>query len=172
MASVSAIQAVYLDTSLIVAAVAQREQRPTVASFLETLLQNDAIVFVSELARVELGHAVKAIANDPAAITERERRKWRLHRWGDLQPVRKDWYEHCFANYDVLLAQFTSAEEVALNRSIIESAVDLMAVFQIDSNDAIHAATALAVGASSLATLDADFLKLASIPGLAIHLIR
>lgn len=168
----SPVHAVYLDTSLVAAAVVQLGQHAAVQSFLATLLQADSPVFVSDLVRVELAQAIKAIANDPGAIPERERRKWKLHRWGDLQQVREDWYDYCFANYDTLLAQFVTAEEMALSRGVIESAVELMAAFQIGSNDAIHTATALAAGASTLATLDADFLKLASIPGLTIHVIR
>ena len=47
-----------------------------------------------------------------------------------------------------------------------------MSDYQINSYDAIHAATALAIGASMLATMDAGFLKLVPIFSLTIHLIR
>jgi predicted nucleic acid-binding protein len=169
---VSAVQVVYLDTSLVAAAVAEIRQHAAVQAFLDGLRQGNSQVFVSDLVRVELAQAIKAIANNPNAIPQRTRRKWKLHRWGDLQQVREDWYEYCFTNYDTLLAQFVTAEEVALSRSVIESAIELMAAFQIASYDAIHAATALAAGASTLATLDADFLTLATIPGLTVHVIR
>lgn len=86
--------------------------------------------------------------------------------------MRSDWYRYCFDGYDELLDQFSAVEELAINRSIIESARDLMSDYQINSYDAIHAATALTIGASILATMDAGFLKLAPIPGLTIHLIR
>jgi predicted nucleic acid-binding protein len=50
--------------------------------------------------------------------------------------------------------------------------VEIMAVFQLDSYDAIHAATALATGATELATFDSDFLKLTSVPSMDIQVIR
>jgi predicted nucleic acid-binding protein len=169
---VSAVHAAFFDTSLVADAVAQSGRYATVRSYLDSLLHDGARVFVSDLVRIELAQAIKAIANDPGMLPGRERRRWRLHRWGDLQQVREDWYDHCFTNYDQLLVEFISAEEVALSRSIIESAIDLMVAFQIDSHDAIHIATALAVGASTLATLDVDFMRLTPMPGLTIHVIR
>ena len=47
-----------------------------------------------------------------------------------------------------------------------------MATYQLKSNDAIHVATALAVGATEIATADADFLAIQGIGGLAVTLIR
>jgi predicted nucleic acid-binding protein len=169
---VSTLHTVYLDTSLLADAVAQSGQHQAVRAYLDSLLREGVRVFVSDLVRIELAQAFKAIANDTGAIAGRERRRWRLQRWGDLQQVREDWYAHCFTNYDQLLVQFLAAEEVAFNRNILESAITLMAAFQIDSHDAIHIATALAVGASTLATLDADFMRLATIPTLTIQVIR
>jgi predicted nucleic acid-binding protein len=121
---------------------------------------------------VELAQAAKRAANDPTALSQRERRRRRLHRWGDLREVRSDWYRYCFDGYEELLDQFSAVEELAINRSIIESARDLMSDYQVNSYDAIHAATALAIGASMLATMDAGFLKLTTIPSLTLHVIR
>jgi predicted nucleic acid-binding protein len=129
-------------------------------------------VVVSDLVQIELAQAAKGAANDPTTLSQRERRRRRLHRWGDLREVRSDWYQYCFEGYDELLDLFSAVEELAINRGLIESALDLMSDYQINSYDAIHAATALAIGASMLATMDAGFLKLAPISSLTIHLIR
>jgi predicted nucleic acid-binding protein len=62
--------------------------------------------------------------------------------------------------------------EIDLNQRILDTALDLMATYQLKSNDAIHVATALAVGATEIATADADFLAIQGIGGLAVTLIR
>jgi predicted nucleic acid-binding protein len=128
-------------------------------------------VVVSDLVQIELAQAAKGAANDPTTLSQRERRRRRLHRWGDLRDVRSEWYRYCFDGYDELLDQFSAVEELAINRSIIESARDLMSDYQVNSYDAIHAATALAIGASTLATMDVGFQKLSPISVLKIHLI-
>lgn len=105
-------------------------------------------------------------------ISARERRLWRLHRWGDLQDVRENWYEHCIRSYEHLLGQFNESIEVSISREIIANVLDIMTVFQLDSYDAIHAATALATGTRALATMDSDFVRLSSIPDFDVHVIH
>lgn len=126
----------------------------------------------SEFVRIELAQLVKRAANQPDWITSRERRLWRLQRWGSDQEIRANWYQHCFRSYDLLLEMFATSTEVAVTREIVDMAQEVMIAFQLDSYDAIHAATALVTRARAIVTLDSDFLRLAAVPDLDVILIR
>jgi predicted nucleic acid-binding protein len=127
---------------------------------------------LSELVRIEFAQAMKGIANTPTAMSEAERRRRRLHRWSDDREARLAWHGYCQSEFDRLLEQFSIVDELAITSDIIAAATPLMAESHLDSFDSVHVVSALAAGADTLATLDADYLRIAGVAELAIALIR
>lgn len=71
--------------------------------------------------------------------------------------------------YRSVLLGTASFASVPITRSILESAAQLRAGYQLKTPDAIHAATALALGATLFVSNDAGFRR---VPGLPVAVLR
>jgi predicted nucleic acid-binding protein len=72
--------------------------------------------------------------------------------------------------FEAFISQFYEANEVALDPAIVDDALEIMADCQIGSYDAIHVATARAIGIEHLAAVDADFARVR--PLLNVHIVH
>lgn len=69
-----------------------------------------------------------------------------------------------------LLAGFLSYEEACLTSDLLAEAARLMCRFNLRSNDALHLATAIAVRAECIATVDGGFQNAAA--AIEVFLVR
>lgn len=162
----------YLDTSFIVAEMfPPRDRREHVSQVVHDLFDNVSLVLISDLTRIELAQAFKVVANDPWRLSEVERRRHRLHRWGDLRDVRSNWYELCFTRLDAFLSSMTEVRQVAVTGDVIESAREHMAPFQLNSYDAVHVAVAVGMNARVLITLDRELSHVSEALGIDVIVV-
>lgn len=164
---------VYVDTGFVAAAMMQGVLHHHAArEFCKSLVDSSSHVAFSNLLRVEFLQALVAIGNDPSQLPGRVRRRYKLHRWGNADAIRLRWLENGMSLLDELFDQFAQASEVAIEPAIVDRAVLSMALHKLRSYDAIHVATAEALGIRDIATCDSDFLRVDGENGLRIHLIR
>jgi predicted nucleic acid-binding protein len=131
--------------------------------FRQALAENDCTVVFSQLLRVELLQAVRQTGTVDGALPGKIRRAHRLQRWGLEIDVRRRWLQHGIDEFDALLPEFREVVEIPITRATWIRSAELMARFQIDSDDALHAATAIQYGAADFATLDADFSRVSEL---------
>lgn len=161
---------VYIDTSLVIAAILSGSANHVVArDYGRALSGAGSAIYFSQILRMELLQALRKIGTDPRGMRGSVRREYRLQHWGRLESVREHWLRYGLAEFDRFLRQFRAAYEVAMTTDIVAEAVIGMARYNLKSNDAIHLATARSIGVEQLATLDADF---AGIGEPAVAVIR
>jgi predicted nucleic acid-binding protein len=169
----SLASAVYPDTSILAGAIFPGSLYHRSATvYCDEVIDSDRPVVLSSITRVEYLQALVAIANDLGQLLGRVRRGYRLQHWSNDQVVRQRWLSHGLAEFDTFLHRFARVHFTHVSRIIVADAAGFMARFQIKSNDAIHVATAFQAGARTLATLDADFLRVTDPSILTIDLIR
>jgi predicted nucleic acid-binding protein len=119
----------------------------------------------SELLAVELAEAAFAIA-----LKARWGRAWREHRTdGRARRRGRQLLTETSSRYEALLS---SVDHVSIPvGQVARAAATLMADHGLASNDAVHAASAIAAGADAIATTDTGFALLPA-PLLAIHTDR
>jgi predicted nucleic acid-binding protein len=115
------------------------------------------VVCFSDLLRVEVLHALRRIGSAPEYLTGSVRRRHRLQHWGQREAVRDEWFRFGLREFEALLDEFYRVDEIALTPSILNTCATLMARYNLKSNDAVHLATARAVGVAQIVTLDRDF---------------
>lgn len=149
---------IYLDTSVAVAALFIGTQHYAVArAYFERLFAANTVICFSDLLRVELLQAARRIGTTPGLLPESTRRRHRLQHWGRLADAREAWLRYGLDEFEALLDQFYGVDEYALTPAIFSASVTLMAQHNLKSYDALHVATARAVGAPRLVTLDRDY---------------
>ena len=143
---------VALDTSFLVEALLETQpHHHSCAGFLARLVETRVPLVTSELVAVELAEAVCAIA-----IAQRWGRRWRQHRTDGRarRPARR-----LLAELQARLDQATApTDHLTVPIGIVTTdATELMLAYGLASYDAVHAATAIAAGADSIATTDTSF---------------
>lgn len=162
---------VYLDTSVIVAAIIVRSPRHQPSSeILKKIADDGATVCVSQLVHAELLQSLVALATTPYALSEQTRRQFRLHRWGDVLDVRRRWLRHAMELRDTLFTQFRRVEEIGITREITREAITVMAESRLKSYDAVHVASAIWLQSAEIITSDRDFERV-NVHGLTIRTI-
>ena len=131
--------------------------------FRRALAENDCAVVFSQLLRVELLQAVRQTGTVDGALPGKIRRAYRLQHWGLEFDVRRRWLQHGIDEFDALLPEFREVIEIPITRATWVHSAELMARYQIDSYDALHAATAIKYGVADYATLDADFSRVSEL---------
>lgn len=148
---------VALDTSFVVEALIESQRLHAICrGFLERLVEPGPTVVTSELLPIELAEASFAIT-----LKERWGREWRRHR-GDGRARRRARRLLVDVNtrYEALLS---SVDHVSVPlASVADAAMGIMARYGLASYDAVHAASAIAVGAEAIVTKDTDFAFLPS----------
>jgi len=124
---------------------------------------------MSQMLRIELLQAMRALATVPENLPGSIRRRFRLSHWGDDLTARQTWMHAGIAQFEDWLDQFSEVYELAVDFPAWERVAALMTRFHLDSYDALHAATAIEAGVPTLATLDADFSRVTS---LNIEVVR
>jgi predicted nucleic acid-binding protein len=120
-------------------------------AFLTRIFDSGVSVVTSELLRAELAETAFAIA-----MKERWAGKWRAHRTdGRTRPRAGRLLNNTLARYDEMLGSLPHIS-VRLGQ-VADSAPQIMTKYGLASYDAIHAASAVAAGAETMATTDTGF---------------
>lgn len=144
---------------------------PPVRSFVDQLIRDKTVIYLSQLVRPELLQALVGIANTPGVLPQGVRRAHKLHRWGDLEHVREQWLQQGLHDFEVLRGDFTAVYEVGVDPELSDASALLMARYNLKSYDALHVASSVVVGVADLATLDTDFMRVAGREPLRVYLI-
>lgn len=150
-------KAVYLDTSLVVAAMFEDvvHAQESIA-FCQRLVSKGTNVVFSTILRVELTQALGKLPlrDQLSADTSQTHR---LDIWNRHERVRREWMSAGIDRFARLPGQFPRAIEVQLTLPIWYDSIDVMTRHRLRSLDAVHVATARAAGLRDLATLDDHF---------------
>lgn len=141
-----------LDTSFVVEALIETQPlHAACAGFVERLAGAGVRVVTSELLQVELAEAAFAIA-----LKERWGGQWRRHRTdGRARRRARRLLTDTIGRYELFLSSVPHIS-VPLGR-IAAASTMLMADHGLASYDAVHAASAIAVGAEAIVTTDTGF---------------
>lgn len=162
--------AVYLDTSVVVAALFDANPHHRAAlDFCADLNQRSVPVYFSQLLRIELLQSLRIVATTPALLSGATRRRYRLQHRGSDAGVRAMWFDHGLETFERFLGEFARVYTLPINESIIEFAAIITAEHHLKSNDAVHVASAVAARAQALATIDADFARVETVEVLVIR---
>lgn len=94
--------------------------------------------------------------------------RFRLVEWSRDGEVRRGWIEFGLSEVYRLLGGFASFEEANVTSELLTGATQLMCRFNLRSNDALHLATALAVRAECIATVDGGFQNAREVIGVLL----
>ena len=161
---------VYLDTSVVIAAVVPGIlfSRGSI-DFCNRLISQQTTVYFSQILRLELTEAVRKVATIPGRAPAGLRQHFRLDDWERDPSVRREWFQFGVQEFDALFSQFAEVYELPFDRSIWLRSVEIMAERQLRSHDAVHLATAYEYRLTCFATTDDEFRK---VPDLDVRLIR
>ena len=163
-----ALTAVYLDTSVVVPALFHGHVHfAACRAFVARLVNDRSHVHFSQILWLELSQVLTHLPHDPGLALDL-RRAYRLDRWERNVAVRERWLATGLQWFNDLIARFDRVTEAPFSRAIWEASLDIMAQHQLRSHDAIHVATARAVGIRDFATLDGHFRR---VPDLHLWLI-
>ncbi len=150
---------VTVDTSVIVASLVAGLPNSTAShTFLETLVANDSRVYFSQILRVELAEAFRRLAKR-AQIPSHIRQQFLFDQWDQNVLVRQRWMAFSMREFQLLLSRFSEVYELPITTHTWERSIDIIAVEQFRSIDAIHLATARQHGLRHLVTLDDHFTR-------------
>lgn len=147
----------YLDSSVLVDAMFAGLPHFAVSdAFCAQLADNGSHVYVSHLAYLEVGEAVRRLATRqqlPAIF----RAEFHLADWATSANVRKQWMSFGRQEMERLLDRFSEAYEILFQHSLWLQSIDLIGQYGLRASDAAHVATALHAGLRVFATNDDDF---------------
>ena len=162
--------AVYLDTSVIVAAaVVGAQVTNSCRRYCHALVGRRARIYFSATTRIEIAQTIRKLATRQDRLDDITRARFGLARWGIDEHVRHGWMQHGLEEVNRLLGTFTVVSELPFDDRVWPDCIELMIRQSLQSHDAVHAATARAYGIMAFATLDADFLR---VPDLNAVLLR
>ena len=163
---------IYLDTSVAASAlIAGVAHHAACAAFCNRFAADDCTVYFSQLLRLEIAQTLQNFAarNKGAQLPESVRRQHDIGQWTTSFEVRWRWLLHGLNRLNALLARFAHTVELPIQARLWEDSIELMARWQLGSNDALHVATARAYGLRYFATTDRGF---RDVPTPMIWLIR
>jgi predicted nucleic acid-binding protein len=161
------IERCYLDTSLLTAATISIEHHDAAEAFCHQLVASDALVYISDLVRLEYLQAVRRLQEAVDAATRQE---FQLQLWGTRPEVRRRWIDANVRQRDSLLDQFSQVREISVDSELVAEAQTLMATCNLESCDAAHVAACLAAGVPDLAAIDRHVARASQL--LRIHIVR
>ena len=154
----------YLDTGLIVAALSPGTPDARAArEFFAHLIAARSHAYVSQIMRIEFVQAVRKLAVKADRLPPNVRARHSLDQWASNRTVREQWLTHNVTALHALLATFDEVIEIPITLAIWEQSIQVMAQENLDSQDAIHIATARHLGLNHLATTDSDLRRLKDI---------
>jgi len=160
---------VYLDTSVIVAATIIGSPLSTASgTFCTSLEDHGTRIYFSQVLRIEFSQAIRNLATRRTQLPEEVRREHGLDDWERNDVIRQRWMRFGISQLETFLDGF-EVIELPFVTGIWEQSIEIMALDQLKSLDAIHIATARAYGLRHFATLDNDFNRVSD---LRVWLIR
>ena len=160
---------IYLDTSVVVAATIVSSPLSAAGNaFCAALEIHRSRIYFSQVLRLEFSQAVRNLATRRAQLPDEVRRQHQLDHWDTSDAVRHHWMQFGIAQLEGILNSF-EVIELPFETEIWERSVEIMALNQLKSLDAVHVATARAYGLRHFATLDDDFNRIVD---LRVWLIR
>lgn len=151
---------VYLDTSVVIGDMYRGTPNAAACrAFCQQLAADGSHVYFSQVLRLDLARALRRLATKPDKIAPDEREEYRLDEWGRNPLVRQRWIANGIRRFHNFLNQFEAAVEIPLTTALWRESLELMAVYALDSADAMHIATARSIGVPHIATTDRDFRK-------------
>lgn len=161
---------VFLDTSVVVAAAYPGTTNALAAQELCDDIRNaQANVYVAEVLRLEFGRAIRRLATKSDRLPTHARTTYDLEKWSANSLVRQRWLSNGVRRLNELLLSFHSVVEIPMSTKIWLESIKIMGSESLDATDALHIATANAVGVDDFFTMDSDFRRVAS---PRIHLIQ
>lgn len=155
------LQDIYLDTSVVVAAiVAGSENAQASLNVCNDLIRHRVRVYFSTTLRIELLRAVRKLATRANRLDDVSRTKFALCRWGADPAVRRRWIQHHVEPFAKLPAAFAEVYELDFDEEVWLRTVETMGESSLQAQDAVRVATARGQGIASFATLDADNLRI------------
>ncbi len=163
---------VYLDTSVIVAAISSGDPHYLACStYCTALANNNSTIYFSQLLRLEYAQFIRKLATDATyALPSSIYQQYQLQDFGTNMMIRHQWMRFLMSQFDALVATFYTVRELPVGKEIPPHSIQLMSLHGLESYDAAHMATALREKVPDLATTDRKFSRAAS--GLRIHLIH
>jgi len=133
------------------------------------LADSATVVYFSQVVRLDLARALRRLATKPDKLAANTRDEYQLDQWGSNPMVRQRWLSRGVRRFQAFLDQFGEVVEIPLTTHVWLQSVDLMAFEALDGSDALHLASARAIGVGDFATTDDDFRRI-TYP--VVHLIR
>jgi predicted nucleic acid-binding protein len=157
----------YLDTSVVTTALLPSINHHSAAlEYCRNVAEQRGSVCFSELLRLEYAQFLRIV---PSRLDIATQRAQGVHRW-DRQSVRERWFRRGWDQFDGFTEQFARTTEFGITRNILDTAIDLMVSCNLGSYDAAHVATALASGATEIATVDGHFSRVSHL--IAVRIVR
>ncbi len=171
MIAILAFSDIYLDTSVVAAAISSGDPHSVACTtFCGRLARDNVRVYFSQLLRLEIAQFIRKLATDPRSVVSPSLyQQYQLRDFGTDSGIRQQWMQFGMAQFDALLGTFYRVFELPLRKQIWQQSIDLMSLYGLESYDAAHVATAFRAGLSDLATVDGKF---ARVSGLHVHTIR
>jgi predicted nucleic acid-binding protein len=155
---------VYLDTSVITAAIVQGSAHHRAArEYCDALVSSASRVYISRLVRIELLRAIRILAAVPENLPGSVRRRHRMGHWGNDIVVHEQWMRSGIERCEALPGDFIEMYELPLDYPDWDRVAELMAAFHLSSYDAVHVATAFEAGIHTIASVDADYTRVTSL---------
>lgn len=151
----------YVDSSVLVGAVvAGLPDSAACLKYCGEIAAAGTRVYFSELLYLEFANALAMLARRPhllATLEQSLRDRYRLEQWTNDAGIRRAWLNFGERELDRLLEEFDEYVVVPIDGQLIENAVSIMADCNLQSNDALHVATARMQQVPALATTDGAF---------------
>jgi predicted nucleic acid-binding protein len=161
---------IHLDTSVIIGAMfLGTPDSSACSSFCRVLADGGTVVYFSQVVRLDLARALRRLATKPDKLRMNTRDEYQLDQWGSNPLVRQRWLTRGVRRFQAFLDQFVEVVEVPLTTHVWLQSIDLMAFEALDGSDALHLASARAIGVGDFATTDEDFRRI-TYP--TVHLLR
>ncbi len=162
MSTPSPPEVVYLDTSVVVAAIIPGSDHVgPCAAFCNDLVAAGSRIFFSQILRLELSQALLKLATRRAGLPSDTSAAYRLDDWGADPSVRDRWLRIGVRAFDDLFERFPRVLELPFDVGTWQTSLDVMVAHGLRSHDAIHVATARQLGVPTIATADDHFKRVA-----------
>ncbi|MCA1669091.1 MAG: PIN domain-containing protein [Thermomicrobia bacterium] len=169
MATADTRSDVYLDTSLVIAAMLDGLPDSTAsAAFCARLVRDNSRVCFSQVLRLEIAEAFRKLASRQQ-LPESLRQEYHLGDWATRPRVRQRWMAFGLGQFAIFLNAFYQVSEIPFGIQVWHHSVKIMAEYGLGSHDAAHVATALQSGVHLFATADKHLNR---VDRLDIRLIR
>lgn len=155
---------IYLDTSLVIAAIVRGSDHSLQSTeFCDRLIARGSRVYFSQILRLELSEAIRRLAASPDRLPPDIRHAHQLEAWDTNLLVRQSWMDFGVQQFEALVDRFAEAFELPFRLRTWQRSIDVIVDHRLRSLDALHVATAREYRLRHLATTDGDFKRVADL---------